>query len=546
MTKQVLSVSNLCIDAVSDTGVRKPIVQDVSFTVGQGEVIALIGESGSGKTTISLSALGYFKPGCHLISGSVVLDDIDLMSLTEDQIQQLRGTKVAYVAQSAAASFNPALKLDRQVTEVPVTRLGVALPEALRKAETLYAKLELPQPKTIGRRYPHQVSGGQLQRLMAAMAMINEPMLLILDEPTTALDVTTQIEVLRAFKALIAEKGVSVIYVTHDLALVAQIANKIIVLKDGCVVECGSVDEIIHRPTAAYTQKLIGAAHVMPEEIALSSHSDIFDKLPIFEMKHVSAGYGFPGVLAVDDVSFSVRAGEIIGVIGESGSGKTTLGRIVSGLMHTRGGELTLNGKKLLQGIENRKLEDLRNIQFAYQMADVALNPRHTIRKILSRPLEFYFGLTSAERNQELERLLYLVSLPKDILSSVPSELSGGQKQRVNLARALAARPQLIICDEITSALDTIVSATILDTIDWLRDELKVAFLFITHDISIIAKIADSVMVMRYGCLVESGRTKQVLGSPDHAYTKLLLSSVPQMRTDWLDGLTPPPSSVNV
>ena len=256
-------------------------------------------------------------------------------------------------------------------------------------------------------------------------------------------------------------------------------------------------------------------------------------------MTSISAGYGVsPGILAVKDVSLAIHAGEIMGVIGESGSGKTSLGRIVSGLMQIRAGELRLNGKTLRQGIENRTHEELRDIQFAYQMADVALNPRHTIRKILSRPLDFYFGLKGAGREKELERLLYLVSLPKELLSRLPGELSGGQKQRVNLARALAARPKLIICDEITSALDTIVAANILETVDWLRKELKVALLFITHDISVVAKIADSVMVMRHGAVVESGPTTNVLGAPGHPYTKLLLNSVPQMRTDWLDGLS--------
>ena len=536
MPKPILTIRNLCIDAVSNDGVRSRIVDDVSFAVQPGQVLALIGESGSGKTTLSLSAMGYFKPGCRLASGSVMLDGTELTQLGERQLQAIRGTRVTYVAQSAAAAFNSALKIGRQVVEVPITRMGVGRAEAAARAKGLYTKLELPDPARIGHRYPHQVSGGQLQRLMAAMAMISEPLLLILDEPTTALDVTTQIEVLRAFKNLIATKGVTVLYVTHDLALVAQIADEIIVLKDGKMIEQGLVEQIIHRPSAEYTRKLIGAAHVMPEKVEAIRPCDA-SAAPVLELKSVSASYGNLSTLAVRDVSLTVKPGEIVGIIGESGSGKTSLSRAVSGLMHVRSGEICLDGVPLKQGIANRSLAQLREIQFAFQMADVALNPRHTIRKILARPLHFYFNLSGAELDRRVEHLAYLVELPKETLGRFPSGLSGGQKQRVNLARALAAEPKLIICDEITSALDTIVAATILDLVEWLRRELKVAFLFVTHDISIIAKIADRVAVMRYGEIVEYGETPTVLNYPAHPYTRLLLDSVPEMRTTWLDEL---------
>lgn len=536
MQAPVLSVTDLCITAVSERGVPTPIVKHVSFSIQPGKVLALIGESGSGKTTISLSAMGYFKPGCELASGSIMLEGTELTQLDARQLQELRGTRVSYVAQSAAAAFNGAHKVNRQVTEVPVTRMGMSSNEAGARAVDLYGKLELPDPQNIGRRYPHQVSGGQLQRLMAAMAMITEPRLLILDEPTTALDVTTQIEVLRAFKALIAEKGVSVIYVTHDLALVAQIADDIIVLKDGEVVEQGPVEQIIHKPKADYTLKLIGAAHVMPDRIQERPAVEPDSTPPVLELSSVSAGYGkTPATLAVRDVSLAVRAGEVLGIIGESGSGKTSLGRVISGLMDIRVGEVRLEGSALRQGIANRSRDHLRAIQFAYQMADVALNPRHTIRKTLARPLRFYFGLEGKALDREVEHLLYLVELPTTMLDRFPSELSGGQKQRVNLARALAAKPKLIICDEITSALDTIVAKAILELIEWLRRELQIAFIFITHDISTVAKIADRVGVMRHGELVEYGDTGNIFSSPGHQYTQLLLNSVPEMRTDWLD-----------
>lgn len=531
----ILTVTGLCIDAVTDDGRRTPIVQDVSFSIPRGKVLALIGESGSGKTTISLSALGYFKPGCEMVSGSIVLDGTELCGLPEAEVQKLRGARVSYVAQSAAAAFNSALKINWQVTEIARTRMGMTKAEADDKALGLYRDLELPNPDSIGNRYPHQVSGGQLQRLMAAMAMVSEPRLLILDEPTTALDVTTQIEVLHAFKRLIADKGISAIYVTHDLALVAQIADEIIVLKDGKVVEHGPVEQIIHNPKEDYTIKLIAAAHVMPDTL-VARPEDVASP-PVLELKNVSGGYGHSSsLLVVRNVSLSVRPGEVVGIIGESGSGKTSLGRIVSGLMNTRGGEVLLDGVSLKQGLHNRSKDNLREIQFAYQMADVALNPRHTIFKTLARPLQFYFNLSGDELQRQVEHLMYLVELPNSMLNRFPSELSGGQKQRVNIARALAAKPKLIICDEITSALDTIVASAILEMIEWLRQELKVAFLFITHDLSTMAKIADRVVVMRHGEVVETGPTAEVLANPRHDYTRLLLDSVPEMRTDWLDG----------
>lgn len=535
MSSPVLSVKDLCITAVSGRGVRTPIVKNVSFSIRPGKVLALIGESGSGKTTISLSAMGYFRPGCELESGSISLDGVELTSLDPRRLQRLRGTNVSYVAQSAAAAFNGAHSLNRQVTEVPVTRMGISAAKANGQAIDLYKKLELPDPLGIGRRYPHQVSGGQLQRLMAAMAMISEPRLLILDEPTTALDVTTQIEVLQAFKVLIAETGVSVIYVTHDLALVAQIADDIIVLKDGAVVESGPVEQIIHEPKAEYTVKLIGAAHVMPDHIAGRREPGTGEERHVLELQSVSAGYGrTAAALAVKDVSLKVRAGEVVGVIGESGSGKTSLGRVISGLMDVQSGEVRLDGSPLHQGVARRTGDQLRDIQFAFQMADVALNPRHTIRKTLARPLTFYFGLRGRKLAEEVERLMDLVELPRDLLDRLPSELSGGQKQRVNLARALAAKPKLIICDEITSALDTVVAKAILELVERLRFELRVAFVFITHDISVIARIADRVAVMRNGAIVEYGDTSHVLSNPAHDYTQLLLDSVPEMRTDWL------------
>ena len=540
----LLEVRDLSVVASQRRGEVLSIVERVSFDVRAGEVLALIGESGSGKTTISLACMGYARPGCEITGGSVRLGDRQILDLSLRERREVRGRDVAYVAQSAAAAFNGALTLGMQVTEAPVMKGLLAEDEARAKAVALYRELDLPEPETIGRRYPHQVSGGQLQRMMAAMAMICDPRLLILDEPTTALDVTTQVEVLRAFKKLIRGKNTSAIYVSHDLAVVAQIADHVLVLRDGAMVELEAAGDIIARPAAAYTRQLIGAAHVMPATISPGRVPPDPDGTgtpePLLRVSGVTAAYGRSGEhLALRDVSLEAFASRTLGIIGESGSGKTTLGRVIAGLMPARTGEVAFEGRRLGAGVGAREREQLRAIQFAFQMADVALNPRHRVEKILGRPLSFYFGLDEARARRRVTELLALVELPASYASRLPRQLSGGERQRVNLARALAAEPKLIVCDEITSALDTVVAQAILDLLRDLQERLDVGYLFISHDISTVARVADTIAVMQNGEIVEQGPTGTVLRPPHHPYTELLLKSVPDMRTDWLDTLEP-------
>ncbi len=538
----VLQVNGLCVSAQNRKRQLTPIVTDINFSIAAGKVTALIGESGSGKTTISLACLGFARAGCVINAGEVKLGSVDVLTLSNAQRRAIRGKDIAYIAQSAAAAFNSALTLNRQVTETAVINGILTQTQANEKAISLYRELDLPEPETIGDRYPHQVSGGQLQRLMAAMAMMCDPRLLILDEPTTALDVTTQIEVLLSFKKLIRNKNTSAIYVSHDLAVVAQIADEVLVLKEGREVEFGSIDNIISNPQHEYTKELINAAHVMPEQLPESRSplvdGDGLDALPLLTVKTVTAGYGRSHkYLALHDVSLEAYASRTIGVIGESGSGKTTLGRVISGLMQVKTGSVALSGQPLDDAINLRDREQLRSIQFAFQMADVALNPRHRIAKILGRPLAFYFDLPQQAIDKRVAELLDLVELPAEYAQRLPRELSGGEKQRVNLARALAAEPKLIICDEITSALDTVVAKSILALLRDLQNRLGVSYLFISHDISTIIKMADTIAVMRKGRVVEYGTTPEVMTPPHHEYTQLLLNSVPAMRTDWLDNL---------
>ena len=537
----LLEVDRLEIDARKDDGGLTPIVKGVSFTVKRREVVALIGESGSGKTTIALSALGYAKPGLEFTGGEVRLDGRDVISMPPEEQRELRGRRVAYLAQSAAATFNPALTIGEQVTESPVLHGQLTREEADRRAESLYRALDLPDPERLGRRYPHQVSGGQLQRLMAAMALCGKPDLLILDEPTTALDVTTQIEVLKAFKAVIQREGAAAVYVTHDLSVVAQIADHIVVLYAGDVQEQGTADQIINRPSHDYTRRLMAAVRPPPAAGQGDETSGEHERdAPALEVRNVTAGYGRragggPAVTVLRDVNVSVPRGHTVGVIGESGCGKSTLARVMSGLLPASEGEVSLDGERLEPSLRDRGRSELRKVQFVFQMADTALNPRQRIDRILGRPLEFYLGLRGDAKRRRIGELLRMVELPEEFAGRFPEELSGGQKQRVNLARALAASPEVLLCDEVISALDTIVGANVIDLLKRLRRQTGVSFVFISHDLSTIASFADEIVVLYAGRVVEQGQTDRVLSPPYHPYTRLLIASVPELRTGWLE-----------
>ena len=534
----LLEVDRLQIDARKDDDSLSPIVKSVSFNVERGEVVALIGESGSGKTTIALSALGYCKPGLEFTGGEVRLHGRDVITMEPDEQRDLRGQRVAYLAQSAAATFNPALTIGEQVTESPVLHGQLSREKAEIRAEELYRALELPDPDRLGKRYPHQVSGGQLQRLMAAMALCGKPDLLVLDEPTTALDVTTQIEVLKAFKSVIKQEGAAAIYVTHDLSVVAQIADHIVVLYAGDIQEQGTADQIINRPSHDYTRRLMAAVRPPPAagqgDESLDEHRR---EAPALEVRNVNAGYGrgASAIRVLSDVNVSVQRGHTVGVIGESGCGKSTLARVMSGLLPARDGDVLLDGDRLQPSLRQRRRSELQKIQFVFQMADTALNPRQRIDHILGRPLEFYLGLKGAEKRRRIAELLDMVELPAEFAGRYPEELSGGQKQRVNLARALAASPEVLLCDEVISALDTIVGANVIELLKRLRRQTGVSFVFISHDLSTIASFADEIVVLYAGRVVEQGKTDRVLSPPYHPYTRLLIASVPELRIGWLE-----------
>ena len=530
MTDTLLEIKDILIEADIE-GEWKPIVNNLSMTLKRGEVVGLIGESGAGKSTFGLCALGYTKPGCRIVSGSIKLDGQELVGQPEAELRKIRGNRVSYVAQSAAASFNPAHTLLDQFSEAPIQHGKMVASEAAIRGREIFAQLDLPEPNTIGERYPHQVSGGQLQRAMTAMALGSNPDIIIFDEPTTALDVTTQIEVLSAIKEAVKSRNVAAIYITHDLAVVAQMADRIMVLRYGDLVEEGDAREMLANPKQEYTQKLLAVRSLRDDKLIEESVNTIL------EVKDVTARYPGTNIDVLSNISIKLEKGKTVAVVGESGSGKSTLARVITGLLPPSRGTVSFRGEVLPPSLKEKSKDNLRSIQMIYQMADVAMNPRHRIREIIGRPVEFYTGKSGAENEARVLELMKQIEIPENFIDRFPGQLSGGEKQRICIARALAAEPELIICDEVTSALDQLVAEGILDLLQNLQNELNVSYLFITHDLATVKAIADEIVVMYQGKIVEQGPKAQILEPPYEDYTELLLSSVPEMDPDWLDDL---------
>ena len=528
----LLDIEDLRIEGYSDE-TWVPIIKGVDLTLHRGEVMGLIGESGAGKSTIGAAAMGYARDGTRISGGSIEFDGMELTTASEGERRALRGSRIAYVAQSAAASFNPAHKIIDQHTEAPVHYRIKKRMEAQEDAKELYERLRLPNPQEIGFRYPHQVSGGQLQRAMTAMAMSCRPDLIIFDEPTTALDVTTQIEVLAAIRDIVDQFNTAAIYITHDLAVVAQMADTIKVLLKGEEVEQASTDRMLSDPQEDYTKSLWAVRSFKRPQKARPEDGT----KPIISVRGVDASYT-GGDKVLDDVSFDIYPGMTVAVVGESGSGKSTTARVITGLLPPSKGDVLLNGEPLPPRYGDRSRDQLRQAQMIYQMADTALNPKVRIREIIGRPAQFYSGLKGPALKQRVDELLDLIELePSKYYNRYPPELSGGQKQRIGIARALAAEPDFIICDEVTSALDQLVAEGILKLLDRLQRELNLAYMFITHDLATVRSIADEVVVMQNGRVVEQGPKDRMFTPPHHPYTDLLLSSVPEMDPNWLTTL---------
>ncbi len=523
----LLEMKDIRVEGFSDERWHK-IIKGIDLTLHRGQVMGLIGESGAGKSTLGLASMGFTKPGCKITSGSIFFDGQDLIKANDEEKRMLWGTKIAYVAQSAAASFNPAHRLLDQTVEASLNRNLQTKSVAEADARNLYEQLQLPDPNNIGDRYPHQVSGGQLQRMMTAMAMSPRPELIIFDEPTTALDVTTQVEVLVAMRNIVEKFNTAALYITHDLAVVAQMADVIKVLQYGHEVEEAETREMLVSPKEDYTKSLWSVRSLEKPE----SPSDDF----VISINNVDAAY-LGGSKVLHNVNIDIPRGRTVAVVGESGSGKSTTARVITGLLQPITGSVYFNGEALPPALKDRSKEQLRRVQMIYQSADTAMNPRQTISEIVGRPLEFYHSLYGTQKQERILELLEMIELDESFYDRFPGELSGGQKQRVCIARALAADPEVIICDEVTSALDQIVQEGILQLLLRLQQEFNITYLFITHDIAVVQAISDEIVVMYQGAVVEQGLKSKIMSPPYPDYTKLLLKSVPEMDPNWLTNL---------
>lgn len=518
----VLKIGNLRVETRSNI-----LLDDVSVEVRRGEVLGIIGESGAGKSTLALAAIGLLRPGCAATAGTVELCGQDLLGLSRTELETVRRNNSSYVAQSAAAAFNPFYRLEDQVTELSAMTGRATPAERRRIAADLFAELQLPDPEGFGKRYPHQVSGGQLQRAMIAMALANRPRLIIFDEPTTALDVTTQIEVLRLIRKIVRDHECAALYISHDLAVVAQMADRILVMRHGKMVEQDRTRELVDHPKTDYASRLVakhgdGSYPTAPAKVEA-----------VLEVRNLSAAYG--AKIAAQDVSFTLQRGTVTALVGESGSGKTTVARVVAGLQPKRSGEILLDNEPIAPLVEQRTFDMRRRIQYIHQLPDLALNPRHAIREIIGRPLAFFHGLKGRAAEARLRELSDAIEMPVSYLDRYPSSLSGGQKQRVCIARSLAADPDVLICDEITSALDPLVEESIVQLLTRLMNERRLSLLFITHNLGLTRRFAHDVAVMQAGRLVEQSTTKTIFEKPAHDYTHRLIAAAPSIEAGWLD-----------
>ncbi len=524
----VLSVRNLSVALPS--GADRPFAaHNISFDVNAGEILCLLGESGSGKSIISFAVMGLLPDNVRVSAGEILLGDENLLTLSPAALRSKRGDDIAMVFQEPMTALNPVMTCGDQLDELLAEHTQLSANERKAKTLAMFEAVKLPEPERIFSSYPHQLSGGQRQRIMIAMALILEPKLLIADEPTTALDVTTQAEVLELIKTLQRERGTAVLFITHDMGVVAEIADRVIVLQDGKQVEAGTKDQVLRQPREAYTQMLIASVPGTepPAEGTLHEGAALLTVTGLG--KTYSSGGWFQkkrSTEAAKGVSFTLHPGETVGIVGESGSGKSTVARCITRLIDPTVGDMQL-GNTQLDSVSRDSLKLARKrIQIIFQDPYRSLDPRQRVGEaIIEGPLNF--GVSRNSAMTRARELMNLVRLSPDVLSRYPSEFSGGQRQRISIARALALDPEVLICDEAVSALDVSVQAQVLRLLEEIQAQLNLAILFITHDLRVAAQICDRVLVMQRGTVVEQGTARDVFITPRHAYTQRLLASAP-------------------
>jgi peptide/nickel transport system ATP-binding protein len=557
--KNLLHVENLTI---SFGGKKKQIavIHDISFCIDENEIVGIVGESGSGKSVTSLAVMGLLPKKTAFVKGTIMFNGQNILHLKEKEFQKLRGNEISIIFQEPMSALNPSLTCGFQVAEILKNHTSLSSSEVRKETITLFEKVKLPRPKEIYNSYPHQISGGQMQRVMIAMAIACKPKLLIADEPTTALDVTVQKEILQLLKGLQKETGMSLIFISHDLSLVSEIADRVLVMYKGDLVEEGTVTQVFKFPKADYTKALLASRPTLGERLEqlptiaslanntfkkavvtpsqrAQRHKKIYTQEPFLKITNVSKEYYSNGglftkkrtVKAVDNISFSVFEGETLGLVGESGCGKSTLGRTILQLEKATQGAIYYRGKDLTK-LSRFQIRNLRKeIQLIFQDPYSSLNPRTLIGEALMEPMAVHKIETSArKRKQRVLQLLTRVGLDETYFYRYPHELSGGQRQRVGIARTIAVEPKLVICDESVSALDISVQAQVLNLLNELKEDFGFTYIFISHDLAVVKFMADQLLVMNQGKIEELGDADEIYANPTKEYTKKLIDAIPK------------------
>ena len=531
MANTLLDIEDLCVDLPPGAD-RAHAVEELTLTLERDEILCVVGESGSGKSVMARSIMRLLPPRLRSSAGRIRFAGEDLLAASEARMRAIRGGQIAMIFQEPMTALNPLLTIGRQVDEVLEVHTDLKQAKRFERILEMLDDVRLPDPERIVNAYPHELSGGQRQRAMIAMALILDPAVVIADEPTTALDVTTQAQILALLKELQREHHTGVVFITHDFGVVAEIADRVAVMQHGRLVEAGPADEVLNRPQHAYTRSLIAAVpSLVPRERALAARADTFFEVRGLD-KRFSSGGGFFGgkdvrvVHAARGVAFTIRRGETLGLVGESGSGKSTVARCVVRLVEADGGEILLDGTDLLRLSRREMIAYRRRVQMIFQDPYASLNPRLKVDKLIAQGPMIH-GVGEKQAIAQARELLHLVGLDPRSADRYPHEFSGGQRQRIGVARALALDPEMLVADEPVSALDVSVQAQVLELLAQIREQFHLTMLFITHDLRVAAQVCDSVAVMQNGELVEHGATGELFANPRHPYTRALLDAVP-------------------
>jgi peptide/nickel transport system ATP-binding protein len=535
----VLAIQGLTV-ALPDGSDRASAVEDIALTVGPGEIVCVVGESGSGKSVTAQAVMGLLPRELQATAGQVLLRGEDVLKATPARLRALRGTRMAMIFQEPMTALNPVMRLGEQIAEVLEIHTELSAPDRRRRVLDIMRGVHLPEPERLIDAYPHQVSGGQRQRIMIAAALVLDPALLIADEPTTALDVTTQAQILQLIRELQERRGTGVLFITHDFGVVAEIAHRVVVMQAGRVVETGATSEVLRRPQSVYTRMLIGSVPSLKPPARAPKAGSVALATVGLSKTYRSGSLLFPGrvVKAAEAVDIQVRRGETVGIVGESGSGKSTVARCIARLIEPTAGAIRIGGLDVAHLSQGRLRPHRRHVQIVFQDPYRSLNPRRTVgASVVEGPMNF--GVDEAEARKRASRLMSLVGLSPDALDRYPHQFSGGQRQRIAIARALAMEPHLLIADEAVSALDVSVQAQVLKLLDDVRQRFDLAVLFITHDLRVAAQICDRIAVMQAGVVVEQGATAEVFAAPRHAYTRALFEAAPGRTVEFGAGAAP-------